>query len=297
MSRLRHLATRLLRIVFRLLQRFARRVPFLRRLRPKTKRHLLRLSLGRLATRLATPSRPAEVDGFRLSLPAGLVPTYVLEDYEPEIRECVARRLEPGMVVADVGANIGMFALRAARAVGPEGRVWAFEPGPDNLEHLRRNLELNGEPPVEVVPCAAGAERSRRSLYLGALGTTHSLSAPGPSGRAVEVETMALDDVIGGRLDFAKIDVEGHELEVLAGMQRLLAENPRLRLIVEWHPAMLRSAGHDVAELPEALRRHGFRLEVLDDPRSIDELIAAARCDTTGKPWRVDLLASPRGPA
>ena len=78
--------------------------------------------------------------------------------YEATKQGTFVRHLRPGDVVWDIGANVGFFALLAARRVAPGGRVHAFEPLPDNLRWLRRHLELNPELEVVVHDKAVGAE-------------------------------------------------------------------------------------------------------------------------------------------
>lgn len=285
----------LLRAAYGAARRVVRAVPWLHRLRPKAKRRLLATTLGRLTPRLDDPDRPLELHGVRLLVPPELTPTYALESYAPEIRALLSERLSPGMRVADVGANIGLLTLLAARLVAPSGQVWAVEPAPDNLAWLRRNLALNGELPVTVVAAAAGAVPERRRLHLGKLGTTHSLDSPGPDGRSVPVDVLPLDRAIEGRVDLVKIDAEGHEIEVLAGMERLLAAEPPPLLIIEWSPSLLRRAGHRAEELPRFLEARGYRLTVLDDERDrgVEALLSVLEDRPDEKPWRVDLLAEP----
>lgn len=69
---------------------------------------------------------------------------------------CLQRFLGPGDVVADVGANIGAYALLAAALVGPEGTVVAFEPDPSNIHRFRRQLQRNEPSQLRIVE-AAGA--------------------------------------------------------------------------------------------------------------------------------------------
>jgi FkbM family methyltransferase len=135
--------------------------------------------------------------------------------------------LRPGVVVADIGAHIGFLTFLMARLVGDTGRVYAFEPAPENVAYLTRNVASNGATNVVVVPVAAGANNgnapSRRRQRYG-------LPLPGnPFSRTrgtVEVEQVSVDDVVPF-VDVAKIDVEGAEIEVLRGMGRLLAHEPK----------------------------------------------------------------------
>lgn len=155
-------------------------------------------------------------------------------------RRLLRRLVRPGQSVADVGANIGYCTLLFAQAVGPAGRVACIEPEPDNLAELRRNIERNHLPQVEVFPVAVGAKAGTVSLRAGING---SVMEDG-SGE-FQVPLRPLDELLAGQpVDFIKIDVEGYEGYVLDGASRLLEER-RPNLFVEIHPGFL-AAPHTV---------------------------------------------------
>lgn len=154
--------------------------------------------------------------------------------------------LVPGMAVVDVGANIGYYLLLFERAVGPTGRVLCIEPEPDNLADLRRVVEANRLENVRVLPMALGSRSGTAQLARGLNGVIVT------GGSNLSVPVARLDDVwhqegFLDRVDFVKIDVEGHEGEVLAGAQHLLMER-RPRIFLEMHPTMMQ-AGHTVASI------------------------------------------------
>src|SRR3954447_8208340 len=84
------------------------------------------------------------LNDFLLDVPRELLPEYLHRDYEPITTRAVLAALPAGAVAVDVGANIGYFTCLAARAVGPRGVVHAIEPAPENVEALKRNVQLNG---------------------------------------------------------------------------------------------------------------------------------------------------------
>src|SRR5262245_18954658 len=73
-----------------------------------------------------------------------VLPVHLHESYEAETGEAVEQLLQPGMTVVDLGAHIGYFTLMSARLVGPNGRVYAFEPSPSSFLMLRKNISANG---------------------------------------------------------------------------------------------------------------------------------------------------------
>jgi FkbM family methyltransferase len=149
-------------------------------------------------------------------------------------RRLLRRLVRPGQSVADVGANIGYYALLFSETVGPVGRIACIEPEPDNLAELRRNVENNRLPPTDVFPVAVGASAGTVSLRAGING---SVMEDG-SGE-VQVPLRTLDELLADRpVDFIKIDVEGYEGHVLAGATRILNDQ-RPTLFVEIHPGFL----------------------------------------------------------
>jgi FkbM family methyltransferase len=207
------------------------------------------------------------------------------------VRAVMDAVLGPGAVVVDVGANVGYLTALAAARVGPSGLVHAVEPAPDNVAVLRANVARNGLSQVHVVEAAAGRHGGVRDLFLrGELSAVNSLYPSSCYARVtgvVEVPVVSIDDLVDGRADLVKIDVEGAELDVLGGMPRLLASRA-LRLIVEWHPALQRAAGFDAGELPRVLLERGFvvdgigdilarRLTAADVPALTERLLARQR--------------------
>ena len=126
--------------------------------------------------------------------------------------------LKPGAIVVEAGANIGALSVPIARQVGATGRVVAYEPQAPLAALLARNLAANGLAHVEVRRAALGAQPGRirvPALDYRASGNFGGVALGGGDGDDVPVETI---DALGlARADLIKIDVEGMEVEVLAG--------------------------------------------------------------------------------
>jgi FkbM family methyltransferase len=149
--------------------------------------------------------------------------------------EILHRLLRSGDVFVDCGANVGIWTLTAASAVGPEGRVHAFEPNPDTVRKLSGNVSRSGFGNVEVVSAAVGRTEGELLLRCEA---EHNLSriVGEPGAATVPVRVVPLDRALGTeRVAGCKIDVEGAELDVLAGAERILATS-RPWLSVELNP-------------------------------------------------------------
>jgi FkbM family methyltransferase len=159
--------------------------------------------------------------------------------YEEHVRRAARENLREGDVAVDVGANVGVLTFLAASIVGRTGRVIAVEPNPDNLQLLYRGIILNGFDNVEVVPHAASDRRSVFSL-TGGTSNTHLIGAREPEEGGYFVQSIVLDELLGDlpRLDFVKMDIEGHEPQALAGFSRLIGRH-RPVLLVEFNPRCL----------------------------------------------------------
>ena len=152
--------------------------------------------------------------------------------YEYEKQRLFARAVTRSSVVYDIGAHVGFYTLLAAKIVGGEGRVVAFEPLPANLSNLRRHLQLNEVTNVDVVE-AAGADADREAPFERGLDSDNGKLADRGNprmrtSRNLRVRTIGLDESVGrGDLpvpDCLKVDVEGGELLVLQGAERTLRE-------------------------------------------------------------------------
>ncbi len=241
----------------------------------------------------------AKVSGFKMRLPSRFVDRFVFDRYEPVTDSHLAGALRPGMVVLDIGAHVGYYTLVAAQAVGPSGKVHAFEPCAETLSLLRTNVRVNGFANVEIHPFAAGSADSKRTFHVTGSSDSHGLF-PHPlteTVRTTEVRTVRVAQVVPGPVDLVKIDVEGAELEALEGMGDLLSGQDPMVLIVEWNPACLRNAGRDPLELPRCLEELGFTtISVLDDRRRLVRSVPDTEEEIASEPpppwWYVNLWAT-----
>jgi FkbM family methyltransferase len=179
-----------------------------------------------------------------------------------EERRFLQQVIAPGMRIADVGANVGLYTLLLSRLAGPGGHVYAIEPEPVLFRTLCHNCRGNRAGNVTPLNCALGAAAGRTVFYRSALNCgDNRLGGLGWEGQGVEVSLARLDDLLPApRLDFIKMDVQGYELQALRGMNRVFAENPGLRLYLEFWPAGLRAAGTEPEELLDFLFAKGLRV-------------------------------------
>ncbi len=169
--------------------------------------------------------------------------------WEMWITQAIARCLKPGMVAVDVGANLGYYTLLMADLVGATGRVFAFEPNPRMASLLRRSVSINGYLPwVEIDPrptAEASGLRVKFRIPPGNPGGASVVAAGASSSDVIELETVALDDILPEKVDVMKIDVEGAELRSWRGMARTLSRNRDIRIFLEFAAARYPSVADD----------------------------------------------------
>ena len=206
-------------------------------------------------------------------------------------RQLLRKSLFPGAVVVDAGANIGVYSQFLSRCVGADGIVHSFEPSPDNFRRLHAATAHLAN--VRVNRAAVGDHTGQSKLYLSDdLNVDHRVYAPdGNSRRAIPIEIVALDDYFkhGQTVNLIKLDVQGYELHALRGAQRVLHENPAIKLLFEFWPYGLKQAGAEWIDLLTSLEEHGFVVRQLcKDGLEVLHLDAVEE----GPDWYVNLFAS-----
>jgi FkbM family methyltransferase len=169
---------------------------------------------------------------------------YFNGDVEPEVQAVLHKYLRPGMIVYDVGANIGFFSLLAARLVGATGRVTAFEADPEIVARLRENVGRNQGAPISVegkavwsssIPVFFARADAEVSPDRG-LGHVVDNDAEKSASGTIRVEAVTVDEYVmkSGAPNFIKCDVEGAEIEVFRGAEKLLNERKPV-ILCEMH--------------------------------------------------------------
>lgn len=179
--------------------------------------------------------------------------------YEEPLVRFFSDFVRPREAFFDVGANIGYFTLLAAKLVGPSGRVFAFEPNLEAADLLERSARANGYFSVEVVRKAVGRESCPRASFFLSDATSSFHNRHG--GTPADVEVVSLDEYMaqsGVEPDWLKIDAEGSEADILAGMRGYLSRRADVRLVLEFAPRLLRLAGADPKRFLASLRERGF---------------------------------------
>jgi FkbM family methyltransferase len=210
---------------------------------------------------------------------------YMRGVHDLPVCEVLWRLAGPGEAAVDVGANIGVMTSLLSRRVGAQGRVFAFEAHPEVFQQLELNVGRWKRPWIEVhnrvVSCGSAGVTLNEGDVFGLNEGTARVAKASLCGRSFEVPSVRLDDVLTpGTCIVAKIDVEGHETEVLSGASEHLAKQFLRDLVFEstWDfpgPAheLLLGYGYCILEvqpwlrgpkLAPVLRRSGGQGRVMD---------------------------------
>lgn len=189
----------------------------------------------------------------------GLAPHLMLDGFwEYWVSDFIWRNVKSGATVVDIGANLGYYTVMLADLVGPTGRVVAFEPNPRLFNLLQSNVEINGF--RSRTQCHAKAVTGISGEVLnfvipptdpknGGLMVPLPDHQPRPGMIELPVETLALDDLNVGPIDFIKIDVEGAEEALWSGIQQTIKRSPDIQIILEFNAARCHYPKRMIAEM------------------------------------------------
>ena len=163
--------------------------------------------------------------------------------------------VEEGMVCLDLGANIGYTTLYMLNNVGPDGFVYAIEPGKHNLELLQQNVEQNGyEDRCEITEGAISSTDGQLDFWLADAPNLHSFTKTHRSTNKVSVEAYTLETFLKDKRfpNFIKMDVEGHEVDIFKGGLNYFKNNPgHTNILIEVHPGLYNEENDFAAILKE----------------------------------------------
>jgi FkbM family methyltransferase len=187
------------------------------------------------------------------------------------VTSCFYNEVKPGMVVFDIGANIGYLTFLAAKICGDTGAVIAFEPGNQNCELMKKSLALNEYKNVEIINKAISNQSKTGKLFISPYGSVVNTIIEGDKECATtDIEIISLDDFIRMRKirpDFIKIDVQGAEYLVLEGMKDLLENNYPLKMVIEFSPRSRQEKMNNFAHHWNRIEELGFRAYYIKEPR------------------------------
>jgi FkbM family methyltransferase len=185
--------------------------------------------------------------GLALNLDPRFEMQYASGMYEINLQKALSAYLQPGSVVYDVGAHIGVVSIFAGELVGPTGRVFAFEADPENAKRIETHVQRNDLAQIQVFSCAAWSSSGKLSFERASAHSSRNQGsvskAPAQTGQdTIVVESIRLDDFAQQHVlppTLIKIDVEGGEADVLLGCEQIFSRS---------HPVLICEVHHKQAE-------------------------------------------------
>lgn len=228
---------------------------------------------------------------FRLELLTG--------QHEPETAVQLDRIVQPGMVMLDVGAHVGYYSRRYAKTIGPNGRIFAFEPHPRTFATLQKNIAschnvtavqmaLAENPGTAVLHdylmmSASGSLHYDEDLAQQQQAQVHQTDIAPRIGQAFQPQTFSVQTLPGDsflqqqgieQVDVIKMDIEGAEIGALRGLRQTIARSPKLQLVMEYNPAALKAFGHDPSQALAEVQALGFgQLHAIAPDGSLEQLV------------------------
>lgn len=185
-----------------------------------------------------------------------------LENYEKNTVIYFKKHIKPGMVVIDIGAHIGYYTLLFSKLVGSNGKVYAFEPDPDNFSILQKNTENLKN--VEIFKVALSDLEGKIGFYKIHDSTgCHSIVLPEAEAEKIIVDSTTLDSFLEykkiNKVNFIKIDIEGGEPFAFKGMKKIINNSSTISIISEFNPEAIEQSNKNPKDFLNEIRKNGLK--------------------------------------
>lgn len=189
----------------------------------------------------------------------------IYDGFEKEETDFIEKILKEGDVFVDIGTNIGLFSLLAAKIVGTEGKVLCFEPAPSTFYRLKENVTLNNFKNIHIKNIGLSDEPGELTFYVSNNGyDAWNSFAPSQDNKlesSIQVPVSTLDfelkDINKSKIKLVKIDVEGWEKFVLNGGKEFFIEFSPI-VMVEFTESNTFNAGYSVHEIYDIMQDFGY---------------------------------------
>jgi len=199
------------------------------------------------------------------------------EKYELSLLKSIIKQ---GDVIVDIGANLGLYTLTAAKSVGTAGKVYSIEPNPIVFSSLKKNVKENNHQNVVLINKAVSSFSGSTKLSFDSENSisteSYLIREETGSQKFVSVETISLDDFfknISNKVNVIKMDIEGAEFEALKGMKNLLENNNTLNLFLEFNPRALNKMDVCIPEFIDYLVSFHFIIYNIDEKNKIKKRV------------------------
>lgn len=219
-----------------------------------------------------------KLNGHKMFFRPYYVGFFLKDEYEPDVTKIFLNEIHEGDIVIDIGANIGYFTLLAARLVGEKGKVFAFEPEPNNYDLLLKNIEINNYKNVIPIQKAVSNENKTTKLFLRQDSSMNSLLEgfnANPSIGDISIDTVTIDNFfkdnpLKSKIKLIKMDIEGAEMQAILGMLDLIKENKELVIITEFNPSFIRKSGFEPQDFLSKINEFGFLCKIISESNDLE---------------------------
>ena len=187
-----------------------------------------------------------------------------IKDFSPTLVKFWKNVIKEGDTVIDLGANIGFFTCLFAQLVGETGKVYAFEPGPDNCKLIRKNLEVNGYKNVVLEQKAVSNKAGKVKLYFSYSSVDHRIFETDEKRDSIDIDCITLDDYFSEMdvsINVIKSNIQGSDCAGIQGAEKIIKNSKNLNYMsVEFDPDNLRSFNSDPEEFLDILLKMDYKL-------------------------------------
>lgn len=189
------------------------------------------------------------------------------------VTSCFYNELKKGMIVFDIGANIGYYSLLASKIINSNSKVFAFEPNERTITLLQKNKEINAYSNIVIIPKAISNTKGIGRLYLDRDSSVDDkIIDTNEKRKTINIELTTVDEFIEESKilpDFIKIDVQGAEYLVFEGMKKLLHSKHPLKIISEFSARHESDKMKTFKEILKVMTELGFTIYYLKEPTNV----------------------------
>lgn len=194
---------------------------------------------------------------------------------ESNLSTLIKNEVKSGMILFDIGANIGLTSLLFSKLVGQNGHVYAFEPEKNLFSIIKKNIKLNNISNISLFPIAISDKTGSSFLSINSeQDGDNRLSIEKIDNNSLEVKTISIDDFCKEHNifpDFIKMDIQGHEPKALHGMLDIIQRQTNLKILTEFFPSAILSAKSSPKMFLTDLQKFGFIIYQLSSSGQLKE--------------------------
>ena len=209
-----------------------------------------------------------EIEGRKMFLDEHDSLKLSLYPYTVEQTDFFKKNIKEGDIVLDLGAHIGYFTCLFAQLVGKSGKVFSFEPEPNNFKLLKKNVEVNGYKHVTVEQKAVSDVKGIIKMYISNSPKDHRIYDRHDGKESIQIESVRLDEYFkdfSGKINAVKSNIQGADFAAFQGMKSIIEKSKsNIILALEYNPAMIKEFGNgDSEEFLDQLLDNNFKLHDL----------------------------------